>query len=230
MDKYKITDRRLAAAAKFARKGGRVADIGTDHASLPIYLVGNGIAPTALACDINEGPLSSAKSNIAASELSDKIRTMLTDGLEHIEAFAPEDIYILGMGGELIARIISDSDIPKKRGVRLILQPMTHAYDLRASLWRGGFNIVDETLVRDRERVYQIIVAEFDGIPRAATECELWLGRINIKRGGMELAELAAAYMSAIGKKIKGLSDAGKRDHSAEDLYEQFKAIAENGD
>jgi tRNA (adenine22-N1)-methyltransferase len=96
MEKYKIADLRLAAAASFGRKGKMVADIGTDHASLPIFLVGNGIADSALACDINIGPLNAAKKNIEAAGLADKINTKLTDGLNGIEDFNPEDIYHAG--------------------------------------------------------------------------------------------------------------------------------------
>lgn len=230
MDKYKIADRRLAAAAAFAREGARAADIGTDHASLPIYLVGNGISPLALACDINAGPLKAAKANISAAGLSDKIETLLTDGLSGVEAFDPEDVYILGMGGELIWRIVDNSQISRKAGVKLILQPMTHAHDLRQGLFQNGFNIIDETLVRDRDRVYQVMVAQYDGHVREATEVELWLGKINLARRSMELAEIAAVYASALEKKIKGFADAGKADISVNDLYEQFKSIAVNGD
>lgn len=230
MDKYKIADRRLAAAAAFARKGARAADIGTDHASLPIYLVGNGIAPCALACDINEGPLNAAKANISAAGLSDRIDTLLTDGLNGVEHFAPEDVYILGMGGELIWRIIDNSQVSRQVGIKLILQPMTHAHDLRKGLCVNGFNIVDETLIRDRDRVYQIIVAEYDGIIREFSEVELWLGNKNIARGGDELVDIASVYMRALEKKIKGFADAGKVDAKTNELYLQFKKIAEKGE
>ena len=227
MDKYKIADRRLEVAASFGRRGARVADIGTDHASLPIYLVGNGIAPCALACDINEGPLRAANLNIASAGLSDRIATRLTDGLNGIEDFSPEDIYILGMGGELISRILLASQLSRKSGVRLILQPMTHSQDLRRALLENGFNITDETLVRDRERVYQIIAAEYDGVIRTVTEAELWLGTQNIERGGEELRELASLYASGLEKKIKGFAEAGKTDEQANELYFEFKRIVE---
>ncbi len=229
MDKYKIADLRLEKAASFGRRGKRVADIGTDHASLPIYLVGNGFSPYAVACDINAGPLNAAKNNIAAAALGDNIDTFLTDGLNGIDAFAPEDIYILGMGGELIWRIINDSDLPKRNGVRLILQPMTHAHDLRAGLYGNGFDIVDETLVRDRDRVYQIIVAEYDSVNREATDAELWLGKLNISKGGDELADIAAVYASALEKKLKGFASAGKTNPAAKKLFEEFKNISESG-
>ncbi len=227
MDKYKIADRRLEAAASFGRRGKRVADIGTDHASLPIYLVGNGIAPSALACDINKGPLKAAQINISEAGLSEKIETLLTDGLKGVEPYAPEDIYILGMGGELIWRIVNDSPISRSAGVRLILQPMTHAHDLRKGLYDNGFNIADETLVSDRDRVYHIIAAEYDGNVLEYTETELWLGKKNIARGREELKNISAVYAHAMEKKIKGYAEAGKRDDKTEELYEQFKLYAE---
>ncbi len=229
MDKYKIADRRLEAAASFGRRSKRVADIGTDHAFLPIYLVGNGIAPSALACDINKGPLKAAQINISEAGLSEKIETLLTDGLKGVEPYAPEDIYILGMGGELIWRIVNDSPISRSVGVRLILQPMTHAHDLRKGLYDNGFNIADETLVSDRDRVYHIIVAEYDGMTRDYTEAELWLGKKNIARGGEELKNISSVYASAVEKKIKGYAEAGKRDPETEYLYTQFKFFAGGG-
>ena len=229
MDKYKIADLRLAVAASFGRPGKRVADIGTDHASLPIFLVGTGITDSALACDINIGPINAAKKNIAGAGLSDKIKTKLTDGLEGVSDFEPEDIYILGMGGELIWRIIENSELSRREGVRLILQPMTHAHDLRQGLYGNGFNIVDETLTRDRDRVYQIIVAEYDGVVRSATQAELWLGKLNIAKGGIELVDLAKLYASALDKKIKGYAEAGKTDPETSALYEAFNEIARSG-
>lgn len=227
MIKYKIADLRLATAASMGRFGKRVADIGTDHASLPIYLVGNGLASYAVACDINIGPLNAAKKNISAASLSDKIDVLQTDGLNGVEVYMPEDIFILGMGGELIWRIISDSEYVKARGVRLILQPMTHAHDLRKGLYSHGFNIVDETLVKDRDRVYQIIVAEFDGIIRSATDLELWLGKKIIESGGEDLRNIVTVYARALKKKIDGCSGSGSIDCATERLYEQFKLILE---
>lgn len=229
MDKYKIADLRLEKAVSFARKGKRVADIGTDHASLPIFLVGNGLATYVVACDINLGPLNAAKNNIAEAGLSDKIEIVLTDGLNGLENYSPEDVYILGMGGELISRIVLESELSRKEGVRLILQPMTHPNDLREGLCCNGFNIIDEALVRDRDRVYQIIVAEYDGILRHLSEVELWLGQKNVERGGDELMELASVYASALKKKINGYAAAGKTDEKTNVLYNEFVKITEGG-
>lgn len=229
MINYKIADLRLAAAASLGRKGKRVADVGTDHASLPIFLVGNGYAPYAVACDINIGPLNAAKHNISAASLSEKIDIFLTDGLTGVEKYTPEDIYILGMGGELIWRIVNESEYVKNRGVRLILQPMTHAHDLRKGLYSNGFDIIDETLVRDRDRVYQIIVAEFDGITKSASDVELWLGKKNLNNRGKDLSDMASLYAKALKKKIDGCSKSGTLDHADVQLYERFVDIAQSG-
>ena len=106
---------------------------------------------------------------------------------------------------------------------------MTHAHDLRQGLYDNGFNIVDETLTRDRERVYQIIVAEYDGAVRSASQAELWLGKLNIAKGGTELADLASLYASGLEKRIKGYAEAGKTDPETMALYKAFNDIAKNG-
>jgi len=172
---FELNDRRLKAAASFARPGKRFADIGTDHAYLPVYLCGSGIAPGGVASDIGKGPLARAGANIRASGMEDKISARLADGLDGVAVFSPEDIYVLGMGGELIARILGASEYIKQSGIRLILQPMTHPQDLRKYLVENGFSIDDELIVTDKpvapdteviplkNRIYQIICARFTG-------------------------------------------------------------------
>jgi tRNA (adenine22-N1)-methyltransferase len=86
MNTIPTPDARLMSAVGYLKKGGRVIDVGTDHAYLPIYLVREGIVSSALACDINKGPIDSARANIAAAELSDRISTLQTDGLHGTEA------------------------------------------------------------------------------------------------------------------------------------------------
>lgn len=130
-----------------------------------------------MATDINRGPLERAAANVAAAGLSDKITLRLADGLDGVEAFCPEDIFILGMGGELIARILGNSDYIKNENIRLILQPMTRQAALRRFLLDSGFLIEDERLVLgDGGRIYQIICAHWDGVRRSAAEAALAVG------------------------------------------------------
>ncbi|MBR6874655.1 MAG: SAM-dependent methyltransferase, partial [Ruminococcus sp.] len=101
-----MNDNRLLACARLVR-GSRAADVGTDHGYLPMYLVQNGICESALACDINEKPLASARENIEKAGLSDKIGVYLSDGLGSVPCEGITDVIVAGMGGELIADIIS---------------------------------------------------------------------------------------------------------------------------
>ena len=207
-------DARLSAAVAFARVGKVFADVGTDHANLPIYLVSEGIAPCGVASDINEGPIQRARINIAKAALGDKIAAVCTDGLSDLERYCPKDVYVLGMGGELIWRIVDSSALSRSSGVRLILQPMTRAAELRRGLVENGFSIIDEALAEDEKlgegRIYQIIVAEYTGERGAYNEVELMLGRHNIARGGEKLSKLAAFAAEVLLTRARGLESASR--------------------
>lgn len=218
-------DHRLATVPPFVRPGAVVADVGTDHAYLPIMLVGSGRATRAIASDIHRGPIERAAQHVAEYGLSDRIDTVLTDGLEGIRPYAPTDIIIFGMGGELIARILSDAPWVKDTGIRLILQPMTHAECVRTYLAEQGFALVDEVLSRESGKIYQTIVAEYTGEPYVIDEVTAELGRFaNQKKDEplrtpfithrIEVLEAAAA-----GKERAGVDTAAERRH-----IEQLKA------
>lgn len=167
---------RLRAAAELVRKGSSVADIGTDHAYLPIFLVEQGIADRAIACDINEGPLERAEANVKAAGLNDRIALRLTDGLQGIEDFSPDDILICGMGGELIIRILSAAPFIRTNDIQLVLQPMTSTDKLRIWLCESGFEIVKELLAGEEDRVYELICARYAGKPALLTQAQAIVG------------------------------------------------------
>lgn len=171
---------RLAAAAAYVGKGS-VADIGTDHALLPIYLVQKG-HPRALASDINEGPCQRARTNIYSYGLHGKISVVCCPGLDAVDSFRPDNIVIAGMGGEMIAKILEDSEYPKVSGCRLVLQPQSMQDVLRTYLCKNGFRIDAETVVCDSGKYYQIIAAKYDGRCRAMKDCEYKLGALNLER------------------------------------------------
>ena len=175
-----VPDSRLRSAIPYLKKGGRVIDVGTDHAYLPIYLVREGIVREALACDINRGPIDSARSNIASAGLERQISTLQTDGLHGAEGFAPDDVMIFGMGGELIVRILSEAPWVKDGSIGLILQPMSRAHTLRAWLCENGFAITGESLTYE-DKYYQTIAARYapDASERYSEE-ECLLGKRNI--------------------------------------------------
>lgn len=212
---------RLISAAKYVRRGSKIADIGTDHAWLPIYLIEKGISPCAVAADINEGPLARARINIPRG-MQKKIELRLTDGLSGIEACGVDDILICGMGGELIARIISDAPFTKDGNIRLVLQPMTKAPHLREFLLSSGYSIIGETLSFD-DRIYQTLCAEYTGKKEEYSDIELLLGRHNIERGG----ELFSRFVAQNIKMFEGII-AGKASGGADISYEE-KILEELG-
>ena len=179
MKELKIS-KRLSTAASYVRDGAVIADVGTDHAYIPIYLTQIGRVSKAIATDINEGPILRAKENISAFGFQDKIEAYIADGLDGIENKAPNDVIICGMGGELIAEIIDKCDYVKNESVRLILQPMTSILELRTYL-KNGFLIFDESVVFEDGKYYQIICAKYDGNQHSYNEVELELGKINIQ-------------------------------------------------
>ena len=199
--------KRLSAAAAFVRKGSFIADVGTDHAYLPIYLVTNGLASHALACDINEGPIASARANIAAAGCEGRIETLRTDGLAGTEAYAPDAVLIFGMGGELIARILSDAPYIKNDGITLVLQPMSRVAYLRRWLLENGFEIIGESLSLEG-KYYQTIAARF--APGKAlgvcsySEEELLLGRHNIAENGTYFCGFLAHEIAVLERIVKG--------------------------
>ena len=183
-EKLCTLDGRLSCAASFVRKDSVVCDVGTDHAYLPVNLIQRGIAVRAVACDINEGPLERARWSAAKYGVTDKIRFVLADGLDGVqpEKDGVNEIIICGMGGELIARIVDASSYTRKPDVRLILQPMTCAPELRQYLWDNGFRILEERLCEAAGKIYTCIHAAYDGEVRTYTPAEMILGESNIEK------------------------------------------------
>lgn len=212
-------DARLSSAAALVR-GGRLADVGTDHAFLPVALLLMGRIDFAVASDINKGPLARARKTVAEHGLSDKVELLLSDGLQGIEKYAPDDIAILGMGGELIASIIENAPWVKDGKYRLILQPMTRRDTLRQYLITHGFFIKDELMSRAEGRIYQTICAEYVGYNTEYDLSELLLGRHNIERGG----ELFDAYVARL-KDTYNTRLEGKR-RSGADAREEETVLA----
>ena len=182
-----LINERLLTAAEMLRQTKSVADIGTDHALLPIHIVKNGIAQRVIACDIKEGPLEVAKKNIEKYNLKDKIELRLADGIKGLKENECDQITILGMGGETIAGIIEDTPWVKSPNVSLILQPMSCDDRLRSYLCEKGFNIVREKAVLSQGRIYTIIKAVYTGQTNSFSPHFAYVGRL-LEAEGEELA------------------------------------------
>lgn len=152
--------KRLAVLAACVLQGKTAADIGTDHAYLPIYLIEQGICNTVIATDLREGPYRSAEKKIMEHALTDRISLRLGDGLKPLAPGEAETVILAGLGGNTIRGILSDAPQVLAMVKRLVLQPMTDAGDLRLWLVSHGWRITDEHLIEDEGRIYVIIVAE----------------------------------------------------------------------
>ena len=218
-------DGRLKSVADFVRDGACVADIGTDHAYLPVWLVLSGRARSAIASDIVEGPVARAAANVARYGVGDRVSVIRADGLAGIKNSPVTDIVVAGMGGELIAKIISAAGWVRKEGYRLILQPMTHSEILRRELLASGFFILDEalSLSADGKKLYVTICAEYKGgdLTGDWSEGELLLGKSNIDRGGEIFTELVARLRRQYEKVISAKTEAGA-DRSEEERILNF--------
>lgn len=163
---------RLSLCAELARPQKKLCDVGTDHAYLPIWLLKSGQIPSALAVDVNEGPLLTAEQNARRYHVEENITLRLSDGLHNVKADEADDIVIAGMGGELIARMVAETPWLCDESKRLILQPMSGATELRLCLREHNFAILEEHAVEDSGRVYTVMAAEWREHLPAMTERE----------------------------------------------------------
>lgn len=150
---------RLAAVAARVPAGSVVADIGTDHALLPIYLLRGGVCPRAIATELNHGPFLAAKEAIDHSGLKAFIEARRGDGLQVLRPGEAQVVVIAGMGGNTIRGILARDPLVLERVERLVLQPMADAGDIRLWLCANGWQIADEALVEENGRIYVVIEA-----------------------------------------------------------------------
>lgn len=210
-----MTPRLLAVAAK-VDSGAFLADIGTDHAYIPIYLMKKGIIAHGVAADVNTGPLERARENILKNGLEEKIEVRLSNGFESISPVEYDTAVIAGMGGLLIWDIIKNAP----RGKKLVLQPMTAAPELKRLLFDNGYKIEKETLAKDNNKIYDVFSVcdgreEYDFF-------DLYAGRLLFENDDPLLPE----YLERLKKKclriIEGMEKADKPDMAELDRYKKL--------
>ena len=202
-------DSRLMAIANLVRKDKIFADIGTDHAYLPVYLVKNGIINKAIAADLRIGPLENAKLAVESYNYSDKIELRLSDGLDNFKENEVEEIAVAGMGGLLISSFIERTTWLKNSDIHLILQPMTHIEELRKALFDNGFIIDNEVVAEDGDKLYIIISAYFYGDATIYTDLDLIVGRLPHNNDDLSKKYLSKIY-EKYNKKLIALKKADK--------------------
>lgn len=149
--------KRLTALANMVTDGNRLADIGTDHGYIPIYLCQTGKIPSALAMDIGKGPLQQAQTHIAEHGLSEQIQTRLSDGMAALQFGEADTILIAGMGGGLVMKILSEGAEKLTGKEELILQPQSEIALVREFLRVRNFQILNEDMILEDGKYYPMM-------------------------------------------------------------------------
>ena len=216
---------RLCSAAELVRQNATFADIGTDHAYLPLFLLDEGRISFAYCADINEGPLASAGRNARERGREGQIELVLTDGAAALEGRGITDYAICGMGGELIADIIDRAPHLREGGVNLILQPMTKQAHLRKYLAEKGFSVIAESYSFDAGKYYLCLLATYTGEVRHIDGVEAELGG-ECRKMGDTSAEIGyiQGKIKAYTKAREGKKQGGEADPTDEKIIEALKA------
>ena len=178
MEKLQLS-KRLKAVSKYVKRNVPVADIGSDHAYLPIYLIQHELVPTAIAGEVVEGPFQNAQKKVKDYQLEDRVSVRFGNGLNVLsQNDEVGTVTICGMGGILITSILSDGlkqQLLSKTN-RLVLQPNNAEKEIRIFLQQHQYKIVEEAIVEENNKIYEIIVAESHPEKMEYSEEELTFG------------------------------------------------------
>ena len=153
---------RLQAVASMVTENSRLADVGTDHGYIPIYLCEMGKIPSAIAMDVKKGPLLRAKMNIERYHMQEKIRTRLSDGVLKLNPDEADSVVIAGMGGTLVMKILEEGKKVLVDVKELVLQPQSELPKVRRFLMENGYvtereEITAEKMVCEEEKYYPMM-------------------------------------------------------------------------
>nr|WP_314767148.1 class I SAM-dependent methyltransferase [uncultured Lachnoanaerobaculum sp.] len=215
--------KRLQTIADFVKKGAVVADIGTDHAHIPIYLIKNNIISKAYACDINAGPLEKAKENINYYGVKN-IELRLSNGLEKLKTDEADTFIIAGMGGELITDILEKGRRFFESKRKFILSPHTKIDEVRKFLLSNGFEITKEDMCIDEGKFYTVMEVKYTENKEMYSEAELLYGKYLIENKHPVLLEFLKKEEE---KYISILSNIGLNEDRKKELRHRLDIIKE---
>ena len=171
---------RLSSVASMVTAGNCLADVGTDHGYVPIYLYERNIIPRAIAMDVNKGPLERAALHIAESGMKEAIETRLSDGLTALKPGEADSVVIAGMGGPLIIRILSAHPEITESLKELILQPQSEISEVRIWLYEQGYEIIEEHMVFEDGKYYPMFKAVKNLEAKKLTDLEYKYGKLSV--------------------------------------------------
>lgn len=204
--------RRLAAIAALLPPGGGLADVGTDHGHIPVYMLQNGFSGRICATDIRQGPLDAARRTAWEAGLDDEIEFYLTDGLSGLDGAGIGSVIIAGMGGENIADILACAPWTKADRL-LVLQPMSKSDFLRRWLVKNDYRIESESLVADGQ-IYELLTAR-GGVDTPLSPAELLTGRFEYIRNDPLFPARLDALLDKQQRAVTGLAHSAKSADAA---------------
>ena len=222
---------RLEAIGKLVPQGCVLADIGTDHAYLPVWLLEQGKIASAIAGDIAEGPCLAAKNTVSMHGMKGKVEVRLGSGLKVLQAGEADCIAIAGMGASTMIEIL-EADMPLAvEAKRLVLQPMAGAASLRKWLIQNGWHIVAEDLVADGRHLYEIMAVE-RGESEAFSDAVLEIGPSLIEAKHPLLAQQFARQINNYKKLLANMgkseqAKASEKYIAWEKLVQELEALAD---
>ena len=202
--------KRLLCCASMVQSGSRVADIGTDHGYLGIYLLQSGAARHVIACDLRKDPLENARRNAKLFGVDGEMELRLSDGLEKILPDEVDTVVMAGMGGDLIQRILSQCPWRKREGLQFILQPQSAGNVLRRWLCEDGFEIQREEPVQDGHFLYTVMDIR-QGEPAPLTPGTEYASPALLASGSPLVGNYLARVENALQETVRGLTNAEKQ-------------------
>lgn len=214
---------RLKKIADLIPRGSVVADIGTDHAYIPVYCFQNGISERAIAMDVNEGPLSRAEANLEKYGFADKAELRLSDGLQKLSPGEADVIVIAGMGGLLIMDILKNGSDVVSDDTLMLIQPMIAPIELREYLFSSGFDIVDEYVEREENKFYNIFCVRRG--KAIVNDQNLIIGRNLAKNSPENVVDYLEYKISVCEKIVSGIKKSENPDTRLIDKYSHEKSV-----
>ena len=202
--------KRLLCCASMVQPGSRVADIGTDHGYLGIYLLQSGAARHVIACDLRKDPLENARRNAKLFGVDGAMELRLSDGLEKILPDEVDTVVMAGMGGDLIKKILSQCPWRKREGLQFILQPQSAGNVLRRWLCEDGFEIQREEPVQDGHFLYTVMDIR-QGEPAPLTPGTEYASPALLASGSPLVGNYLARVENALQETVRGLTNAEKQ-------------------
>lgn len=196
-------DNRLRLCTDFVRNNSKLADIGTDHAYLPVWLCRIGRCTSAVAADINPEPLKRGAKTISDAGLCDTVAARLSNGLENIGADEADDIVIAGMGGELIAKIMAECSFAQDSSKHFILQPMTKSEELVKWLCENGYEILKQDCCMAANKCYTVLLVAYCGEVFERDESYYYIGELSPHTNETHL-QFVNNHINRLLKKAKG--------------------------